>query len=721
LAKLGYLITGGINGAINMISYMNLDDSMQGYISGYNYNDGKDGAGGLEYPWIKLTVPTRVRGSNDGFSGEQITGLAVSGSEDGTNRWLIAVGSSGTLLWNKFDTPLRIRDGRAELAADTIGRTVVDHETIAFNNFREFEESSFVAPFTKDQLDNINLNDVIWDGVKFIAVGSKGLILWGFPGVYPDAYIDITDITGATSVSSRRPGASWTGGNMITSLSVSISNSDLDGALVVPGMTCYADQLPADAVVTAVALGSGIWIIDLEFAQADVNTVSESEITFSYVLTDNIAVDSQITATDGTTTQTLNVSKVAIKGETRFYIDNFEEQVQANWQLSGAGIPAGARVKSIGKFANFRWQQSTGNQLDDNTNYRAAAVNSTIVSISQPLATTERGIQAGDLITMFDPTGTRIQVRSTQNLRAGITSICVDIDDLDLVKPGYQFEANTIIGINSGTTVTGTENYVIGGVNSRLEKDIPDNVPGTSYSGTLVLGQEFTATASDSLSLDTEISSSFVDSTLGQRPEDIVVDGGKFIDTYSSHAPEELVPGQVIDSLQMTVFTANVASGVPNFNDVIAFKLFTDYRQPTEYYRLTEENTTTLAENLAYDDIDITVTDISKLPDPNPDANILGAVWLNGEKIVYLGIDRANSKLTNIRRGSSRTSIPVLHLANSLVTDASSEQFIDRDTVLVINQNTTVENGIVGGANSATYLSATVTSIGQGQIWQDLT
>jgi hypothetical protein len=236
-----------------------------------------------------------------------------------------------------------------------------------------------------------------------------------------------------------------------------------------------------------------------------------------------------------------------------------------------------------------------------------------------------------------------------------------------------------------------------------------------------VLGQEFTSTATDSLSLDTDISSSFVDSQLGQRPEDIIVDGGKFIDTYSSHAPEELVPGQVIDSLQMTVFTANIVAGLPNFDDVIAFKLFTDYRQPTVYYRLAEENTTALAENLAYDDIDITVTDISKLPDPNPDANILGTIWLNGEKIVYLGIDRANSKLTNIRRGASRTSIPVLHLAGSLVTDASSEQFIDQDTVLTITENTTVENGIVGGANSATYLSATVTSIGQGQIWQDLT
>ena len=38
-------------------------------------------------------------------------------------------------------------------------------------------------------------------------------------------------------------------------------------------------------------------------------------------------------------------------------------------------------------------------------------------------------------------------------------------------------------------------------------------------------------------------------------PNPIVVDGGAFVDTYSSHAPEELVPGAVFDTLDMRVFT----------------------------------------------------------------------------------------------------------------------------------------------------------------------
>lgn len=40
-----------------------------------------------------------------------------------------------------------------------------------------------------------------------------------------------------------------------------------------------------------------------------------------------------------------------------------------------------------------------------------------------------------------------------------------------------------------------------------------------------------------------------------EGPNPIVVDGGEFVDTYSSHAPEELVPGAIFDTLDMRVFT----------------------------------------------------------------------------------------------------------------------------------------------------------------------
>lgn len=74
-------------------------------------------------------------------------------------------------------------------------------------------------------------------------------------------------------------------------------------------------------------------------------------------------------------------------------------------------------------------------------------------------------------------------------------------------------------------------------------------------------------TYSDNI-LDVSYSSNFTDSFLGTlpapdydgSPEDtrsygIEVNGGKFIDTYASHAPEELVPGSTFDTLDITVST----------------------------------------------------------------------------------------------------------------------------------------------------------------------
>ena len=55
--------------------------------------------------------------------------------------------------------------------------------------------------------------------------------------------------------------------------------------------------------------------------------------------------------------------------------------------------------------------------------------------------------------------------------------------------------------------------------------------------------------------LDAQYSSSYLDLYLGTRATDINVDGGAYIDTYSSHAPEELIPGSEFDTLDMRVYT----------------------------------------------------------------------------------------------------------------------------------------------------------------------
>lgn len=70
----------------------------------------------------------------------------------------------------------------------------------------------------------------------------------------------------------------------------------------------------------------------------------------------------------------------------------------------------------------------------------------------------------------------------------------------------------------------------------------------------LAVNEDGTFIISDVL-LDTTITSSYTDTQLGTRPEDIVVDGGGYVDTFSSHAPEELLPGRIYDTLDMTITT----------------------------------------------------------------------------------------------------------------------------------------------------------------------
>jgi hypothetical protein len=156
-----------------------------------------------------------------------------------------------------------------------------------------------------------------------------------------------------------------------------------------------------------------------------------------------------------------------------------------------------------------------------------------------------------------------------------------------------------------------------------------------------------------------------------------------------------------------------VVNGLPDYGNVIAYKILTDYKLSTTYYRLGGQNTTTLAADLAYSDLEIFVSDIARLPDS-------GSVWINAEKIVYQRVNRTTGALQDLRRGSLRTSVASVHAVGSLVTDATQSQLVAQDFNTAITEDVEVRNGIVGGSNSSTYLSSTVTSIPQSRIWLNL-
>ena len=178
---------------------------------------------------------------------------------------------------------------------------------------------------------------------------------------------------------------------------------------------------------------------------------------------------------------------------------------------------------------------------------------------------------------------------------------------------------------------------------------------------------------------DSVIQSRYTD-TVGVNPSDINIDGGAYVDTYESHAPEELVPGQMFDSLNIQVFS-NVA---PDTNDY-AFRIFTDMNQQTTYYRIAADNTTELASNLAITDSNIHVVNSSLLPIPNPALAIPGVVFIGGEKITYYTNDAVTNTLGQIRRAVDGTPGINLHPAGERVVDASMQQIIPDSTPTFAN------------------------------------
>jgi hypothetical protein len=130
--------------------------------------------------------------------------------------------------------------------------------------------------------------------------------------------------------------------------------------------------------------------------------------------------------------------------------------------------------------------------------------------------------------------------------------------------------------------------------------------------------------------LDSNIASFYKDTALGTRPEDINIVGGAYVDGYSSHAPEELIPGRVFDALELRVFTNN-ASNTATYG----FREFQPMRGNIEFYRISGNATTTLSANLNITDTDVYVTDASLLPDPGAAVGIPGEVFINGELIHY--------------------------------------------------------------------------------------
>jgi hypothetical protein len=291
----------------------------------------------------------------------------------------------------------------------------------------------------------------------------------------------------------------------------------------------------------------------------------------------------------------------------------------------------------------------------------------------------------------------------------------------------------TIANINfpgAFTTVTQIHYGDLNNANDRIiasngNIDLTLTQLGLNYAGVTVDGNTFTGNVFDSTI------QSFYSNVFGVNPTDIAIDGGQYISTLESYAPEELVPGRMLDSLNLSVYDNN-NSNVTLTTETIAFRLFDNMSGIQYSQRIASANITTLTSNLNINDTSISVANASLLPLPNPSQHTPGVIVINGEKIIYwrnyaletptvwsanaiintntlisysgnLYISTGNiygsyfanitgnvtqvqaNTLAQIRRGVDGTSTPLVQKANSRVVDSSVQQLVPNSAVTSSN------------------------------------
>ena len=265
--------------------------------------------------------------------------------------------------------------------------------------------------------------------------------------------------------------------------------------------------------------------------------------------------------------------------------------------------------------------------------------------------------------------------------------------------------------------------------------------------------------------LDARYLSAYLDPYLGTRATDINVDGGAYVGPFSSHAPEELIPGSEFDTLDMRVYTRPVTiyTGdgstaifaapdgaieiVVTVNNLIltpivdytyvdgvvilttapesgtevvvlesdpesagmSFRIFQDMRGVQATYRITPETTTTTTATVAVNANTIYVANAGALPEPNFDINVWGVVTINAERIMYRYRDTDNNTISGLMRGTAGTAITahangatVYNMGFGNLLPAEYQNYIVSDTTLANGTTTTfVADNIVLTYNSS--------------------
>jgi len=181
-------------------------------------------------------------------------------------------------------------------------------------------------------------------------------------------------------------------------------------------------------------------------------------------------------------------------------------------------------------------------------------------------------------------------------------------------------------------------------------------------------------------------------------------------------------PIQSSDVLAVTEFTDSV---VP---EAIGFRIFQDMRGVQATYRITENTTTLLTQNLSADSDIVYVKNASNLTEPDLPNGVFGICTIDGERIMYRERNLANNTLVGLRRGTAGTAAtdhlvgaPVYDLNRGNLLYDQYQNYIDRKTYEPVGQypNRTSGQFIFTANDIAPVFSARAIEVYVGGIRQD--
>jgi hypothetical protein len=167
--------------------------------------------------------------------------------------------------------------------------------------------------------------------------------------------------------------------------------------------------------------------------------------------------------------------------------------------------------------------------------------------------------------------------------------------------------------------------------------------------------------------LDVWYRSSFLDTSLGVDSDDIDISGGRFVDTANSHAPEELIPGRIYDTLEIRVFNKTTA------NTVIGWRQFHTMNSNLIDANMNASGLVQIVDEIgpAATEFIVKVIDESPLMAPvvgpivtTPDSRY-PEIMINGELMTYSAYNKETGVVSGLTRGLNGPA--KTHPANSFV------------------------------------------------------